>query len=118
MSITTAQLHSTKLELRLCAGVNTLFAECQRFAMVRICDHGPCWKLSSVNNTTKIIHHLHLQHQFIRHLKILPLNLQLELHIYNPLKHLQWKFFVKIVNSFYLLTIFAKKLNCGGSTGI
>ena len=40
--ITTAQLHSTKPELRLCA--ETLLAACRRFAMVRISDYGPGWK--------------------------------------------------------------------------
>ena len=40
--ITTAQLHSTKLELRFCAGSNP--AACRRFAMVRISDNGPGWK--------------------------------------------------------------------------
>ena len=38
--ITTVQLHSTKPELRFCAGSN-LFAACRRFAMVRISDNGP-----------------------------------------------------------------------------
>ena len=39
---TTAQLHSTKPELRFCAGSNP--AACRRFAMVRISDNGPGWK--------------------------------------------------------------------------
>ena len=38
--ITTAQLHSTKLELRFCAGSNPA----RRFEMVRISDNGPGWK--------------------------------------------------------------------------
>ena len=41
--ITTAQLHSTKPELRFCAGSN-LLAACRRFVMVRISDNGPGWK--------------------------------------------------------------------------
>ena len=41
--ITTAQLHSTKPELRFCAGSNPTRA-CWRFAMVRISDSGPGWK--------------------------------------------------------------------------
>ena len=41
--MTTAQLHSTKPELRFCAGSN-LLAACRRFEMVRISDNGPGWK--------------------------------------------------------------------------
>ena len=41
--ITTAQLHSTKPELRFCTGSNPACG-CQRFAMVRISDNGPGWK--------------------------------------------------------------------------
>ena len=41
--ITTAELHSTKPELRFCAGSNTAHAV-QRFAVVRIFDNGPSWK--------------------------------------------------------------------------
>ena len=41
--ITTAQLHSTKPELRFCTGLNPARA-CRRFAMVRISDNDPGWK--------------------------------------------------------------------------
>ena len=41
--ITTAQLHSTKPELRFCAGSNPARGML-RFAMVRISDSGPGWK--------------------------------------------------------------------------
>ena len=41
--ITTAQLDSTKSELRLCA-VQALLTACQRFAMVRISDNDAGWK--------------------------------------------------------------------------
>ena len=41
--ITTAQLHSTKPKLSS-EQVQTLFAACRRFAMVRISDNGPDWK--------------------------------------------------------------------------
>ena len=40
MVVTTAQLHSTKPELKFCAGS----VACQRFAMLRISDSGPSWK--------------------------------------------------------------------------
>ena len=36
--------------------------------------------------------------------------------IFNPVEHLRWRFFVKIVNSLKLLSIFAKKLHCRCST--
>ena len=36
--------------------------------------------------------------------------------IFNPVEHLRWKFFVKIVDSLKLLSIFAKKLSCRCST--
>ena len=41
--ITTAQLHSTKPELRFSTGSNPA-AACRRFAMMRISDNGPGWK--------------------------------------------------------------------------
>ena len=44
VAITAAQLHSTKPELRFCAGSNPAWATGWRFAMVRICDNGPGWK--------------------------------------------------------------------------
>ena len=37
--------------------------------------------------------------------------------IQNPVGHLRWSLFAKIVNGFQLLTIFAKKLHCRCSTG-
>ena len=40
--ITIAQLHSTKPELRFCAGSNPARGV-SRFAMVRISDNGPGW---------------------------------------------------------------------------
>ena len=36
--------------------------------------------------------------------------------IFNPVEHLQWRFFVKIINSLKVLSIFAKKLHCRCST--
>ena len=36
--------------------------------------------------------------------------------IFNPVEHLRWRFFVKIVNNLKLLSIFAKKLYCRCST--
>ena len=36
--------------------------------------------------------------------------------IFNPVEHLRWRFFVKIVNSLKVLSIFAKKLHCRCST--
>ena len=44
--ITTAQLHSTKPELRFCTGSNPAcgVSPCREFAMVRISDNGPSWK--------------------------------------------------------------------------
>ena len=36
--------------------------------------------------------------------------------IFNPVEHLRWRFFVKIVNSSTFLSIFAKKLRCRCST--
>ena len=42
--IITAQLHSTKLELKFCAGSNPALVACQRFEMLRISDNGPSWK--------------------------------------------------------------------------
>ena len=33
--------------------------------------------------------------------------------IFNPVVHLRWRFFVKIVNSLKVFSIFAKKLHCG-----
>ena len=38
--------------------------------------------------------------------------------ILNPVKHLQWSFFAKIVNRFLLLTIFAKNLHRRCSAGL
>ena len=35
--------------------------------------------------------------------------------IFNPVEHLRWSFFVKIVNSLKVLSIFAKKLHCRSS---
>ena len=57
--ITTAQLHSAKPELKLCAGSN-LLAACRGFAMVPTGNNAKC--LSSVNHTTKAIHHHHHHH--------------------------------------------------------
>ena len=36
--------------------------------------------------------------------------------IFNPVEHLRWRFYVKIVNSLKLLSVFAKKLPCRCST--
>ena len=63
--ITTAQLHSTKTELRFCAGSNPAHG------VSEICDGEDLWQwsrleirlhLSSVNHTTKTIHHHHHHH--------------------------------------------------------
>ena len=51
--ITTAQPHSTKLELRFCAcsvQVQTLLAACRRFG-------NKAKRLSTVNHSAKAIHH-------------------------------------------------------------
>ena len=48
--ITIAQLHSTKPELRFCAGSN-LLAACQRSEMVSISDNGPGGYNSKYNST-------------------------------------------------------------------
>ena len=40
LQLTGAQLHSTKSDLRFCAGSN-LLSVCQRFAIVKISDNGP-----------------------------------------------------------------------------
>ena len=64
--ITTAQLHSTKPELRFCAGSNPARrAGYSRWwgslTMVRAGNKAK--RLSSVDHTTKTIHHLHHHHQ-------------------------------------------------------
>ena len=51
--ITTAQLHSSKPELRFCAGSNPARRE------IRDGEDLWQWALSSVNHTTKTIHHHH-----------------------------------------------------------
>ena len=57
--ISTAQLLSTKPELRFCAGLNFALVFCLRSAMVRISDNGPDWKWGStpviVNHSAKAI---------------------------------------------------------------
>ena len=45
-----------------------------------------------------------------------PFSCCLQMRIWNLVEHLQWSFFSKILNSFKLLTIFAKKLHRRCST--
>ena len=72
MVITTAQLHSSKPELRFCAGSNPARG------VSEIRDVEDLWQLSqleislglsSVNHTTKTIHHHHHQNALIKILK-------------------------------------------------
>ena len=70
MVITTAQLHSSKSELRFCVGSNPAGGGSE------ICDGENLWqwsrleirrkRLSSVNHSTKTIHHQFISHGFIR----------------------------------------------------
>ena len=57
--ITTAQLHSTKPEFRFCTGSNTAWACHQSLTMIPAGNKAKC--LSSVNHTTKVIHHYYHQ---------------------------------------------------------
>ena len=50
---TTAQLHSTKPELRFCARSNPACG-CQRFAMVRISDSNSDWKCDQIRRFLRI----------------------------------------------------------------
>ena len=62
--ITTAQLHSTKPELRICAGSNHALGGLE----IRDGeDLNKAKRLSSVNHTTKTIHLLHRHHQSKSH---------------------------------------------------